>query len=392
MKISVIIPVYNSEKYLKDSIESILNQTFQDFEILIIDDGSIDSSKEIINNYVNKDKRVKYFYQENQGPGPARNKGLQNAKGTYISFLDSDDYLEKDTLETAYLKAEEMNLDILFFNAKVIYESANLQKNYGYYTNYYKRKNKYEKLLTGKELLKQYDKNWDFLPHVGFQIIKRSLIVENENWFINAPHEDNLFTIKNLLLANKVYHIDKEFYVRRLRENSIMTSKMTINNVHGYFISIIKLIEFTQEKPFEYDTLSTIANVLRRLQYSASKILKKLDNNEVKKYKKNLSNKEFFLFDLFFSCISQKINDDQQPKEDIIELKKQVTEQQKIIQKKNNIILQKNNVNNDLQKQLKRNKRRLDIIQNSNTYKIGKIITYIPRKIKNVFQRNNKGK
>jgi glycosyltransferase involved in cell wall biosynthesis len=255
---------------------------------------------------VNEDKRVKYFYQENQGPGPARNKGLQHAQGKYISFLDSDDYLEEKALETAYLKVKEMNLDILFFNAKVIYESDNLQKNYGYYTDYYKRKNKYEELLTGEELLRRYEKNLDFLPHVGFQIIKRTLITEHDNWFINVLHEDNLFTIKNLLLAKKVYHIDKELYVRRLRKNSIMTSKMTINNVHGYFISILKLIKFMGEKDFEYDTLSTVANIIRRLQYSASRILEKLEYNEINKYMKSLSDEDFLYFNLFFNYTTKK--------------------------------------------------------------------------------------
>lgn len=90
-KVSVIIPTYNRAKYLPDAISSILNQTYQDFEIIIIDDGSIDNSKEIVSDFQKRDRRIKYFYQENKGVACSRNKGCMEAQGEYIAFLDSDD-------------------------------------------------------------------------------------------------------------------------------------------------------------------------------------------------------------------------------------------------------------------------------------------------------------
>ena len=103
IKISVIMPVYNCEEYLEESIDSVLQQTLQEWELLCIDDGSTDKSVDILKEYEKKDKRIHIFTQKNQGAGPARNLGLQNAQGEFVSFLDADDYLlDKDALECMY--------------------------------------------------------------------------------------------------------------------------------------------------------------------------------------------------------------------------------------------------------------------------------------------------
>ena len=98
INISIIIPVYNIEKYLKCCLNSILEQTFQEFEVICVDDGSTDHSLEILEEYKKKDKRIRIFTQENKYAGVARNNGLKHAKGEYVLFLDADDFLEKDTL------------------------------------------------------------------------------------------------------------------------------------------------------------------------------------------------------------------------------------------------------------------------------------------------------
>ncbi len=98
-KISVIVPVYNVEKYLRRCIDSILSQTFSDFELLLIDDGSKDKSGDICDEYVAKDVRIKVFHKANAGVSSARNLGLDKAKGEFIFFVDSDDFLDKTHLE-----------------------------------------------------------------------------------------------------------------------------------------------------------------------------------------------------------------------------------------------------------------------------------------------------
>ena len=124
-KISIIIPVYNTEKYLSRAIESVLRQEFDDFEIIIVDDGSTDSSRFIADNYSLYNDNITVIHKENEGLGFARNTGLKCANGDYILFLDSDDYIDKNTLKRIYCVAKNTNADITVFNMRKISEKDN---------------------------------------------------------------------------------------------------------------------------------------------------------------------------------------------------------------------------------------------------------------------------
>ena len=122
-KISIIIPVYNVEEYLEQTIESILNQTLKDFELILIDDGSTDSSQDILKRYSDEYDKIKVMYQKNSGPSRARNRGIEAATGEYITFADSDDILPYNSLELRYNAAIEHNADLVIgatykFNSK----------------------------------------------------------------------------------------------------------------------------------------------------------------------------------------------------------------------------------------------------------------------------------
>jgi len=152
VKISVIMPIYNSEKYLKEAIDSVLNQSFKDFELICINDGSTDNSPEILENYRKKDKRIKIINQKNQGLSAARNKGLKNSEGEFIFFIDSDDYIAKNTLKKLYQNARINDSDIVLykkarFNGDKIrynapgfnFEKANPNIDFNNYTFNYKK-------------------------------------------------------------------------------------------------------------------------------------------------------------------------------------------------------------------------------------------------------------
>lgn len=113
--ISVIVPVYNCEDYLEESLGSILNQTFNDIEIICIDDGSTDDSLRILRKMASSDSRIEVFAQENKGAGAVRNYGMTKALGDYVYFFDADDFLENDALEKAYENAKRNDSDIVFF-------------------------------------------------------------------------------------------------------------------------------------------------------------------------------------------------------------------------------------------------------------------------------------
>lgn len=117
LKVSVIVPVYNGEKHLEQCMDSITGQTLREIEIICVDDGSADRSLEILERYAKKDERVRVICQKNAGAGAARNTGLAQAEGEYLSFLDADDFFEQDMLEQAYRKAKEQNAQILVFGS-----------------------------------------------------------------------------------------------------------------------------------------------------------------------------------------------------------------------------------------------------------------------------------
>ena len=123
IKVSVILPVYNGEKYIKKCMESLISQTLKEIEIICVDDGSVDGTLEALKEYEDLDN-VTVITQENAGAGAARNKGISYAKGEYLSFLDADDIFEKDMLEVAYNKAVEDKADMVVFNSDQYYEET----------------------------------------------------------------------------------------------------------------------------------------------------------------------------------------------------------------------------------------------------------------------------
>ncbi|WP_405325639.1 glycosyltransferase family 2 protein [Leeuwenhoekiella sp. LLG6367-2.1] len=127
--ISVIVPCYNQAEFLEECLTSVLNQTYSNWECIIINDGSADLTKEIANNWIQKDKRFKYVFQENKGLSSARNTGLVQAKGEYIQFLDSDDFLDQEKFSRSIKEFSNPQVDIVISNFKFFNEEANLFEN-----------------------------------------------------------------------------------------------------------------------------------------------------------------------------------------------------------------------------------------------------------------------
>ena len=135
--ISVVIPVYNVEKYLRQCLDSVLNQTYNYFEVIMVDDGSTDSSYDICLEYSERDDRFKSFHKENGGASSARNYALDKATGEYLFFLDSDDWIEKNTLERLINTVEDNNVDFVLFEATVTDETGSeRQGGYSYHKDY----------------------------------------------------------------------------------------------------------------------------------------------------------------------------------------------------------------------------------------------------------------
>lgn len=227
-KLSVIVPVYNSEKYLSECLDSILNQTYTDIEIICVNDGSTDNSAKILEEYAKKDSRIRIITQENKGVATVRNVGLQNAQGEYITYVDDDDIIENNTYEEALKYINEA--DLVHFGIKVFGDSNYAQRRDD--DNYYKIKYKGLQKLNRKIIL-----NSD--ASVCNKIFKKSIIEENNIVFPDGlNYEDAEFYLKYISCVKTAYYIDKYFYRYRRSGNSIMsdTFKGTEKAIHHLYI------------------------------------------------------------------------------------------------------------------------------------------------------------
>ena len=210
-KISIIIPVYNTKKYLRKCLDSVINQTLKEIEIICINDASTDSSKQILEEYSSKDKRIKIINNDhNLGQSLTRNKGLDIAKGEFIGFVDSDDYIEPQTYEISYFNAKNDDVDIVKFN-EIIFRDR-LDKGY--------LNENYSNITSNVYNIREC---WRIFSNVIWnKIIKRSIINEHNLRFIEGLYGEDFCFLKMLYpFINKVKIISPKFYHYRRRRNQL---------------------------------------------------------------------------------------------------------------------------------------------------------------------------
>jgi len=219
-KISVIVPVYNVEKYLPKCIKSLVEQTFQDIEIVCINDGSTDNSLSVLNNFACSESRIKIITQENSGVSVARNRGISEADGDYIMFLDGDDYYAKNACEIANEKITKTGADIGVFGITELYGFLPIP------------------CIVNKNI-KRACKNsceinlWKFQTYSVNKIYRRSFIIDNKIEFPTGikTAEDAIFSLTSLFQNPKYCFIDKPLYVyRKNRKNSVTTGINGVKN------------------------------------------------------------------------------------------------------------------------------------------------------------------
>lgn len=243
--ISVIIPIYNVENYLKQCLDSILNQTFQDFEIICIDDGSKDSSLKILHEYVKKDKRIRVIEQQNCGAGIARNNGITLAKGEYIQFLDADDYFEPNLLETLYNIIKTQDSDIAVCSYRKVDNNGNIteSRNPNSPINLDKTP-----ILTPFNYKDFKEDIFSLLTPIPWnKLYRKSLLIEHNIKFPNLRIcEDVAFVHSCIAIADKIIVTDSELINYRFARPQSMASyrtKYTIDIVH----SCLELKKFLQK-------------------------------------------------------------------------------------------------------------------------------------------------
>lgn len=217
IKVSVIVTIYNAEKYLKECMDSIVNQTLKDIEIICVDDGSTDGSSEILKRYEEKYDNVKVIFQENAGAGRARNNGMSVARGEYLSFLDSDDFFELDMYELAYDKAKQDNADMVVFNSNQYFGETDEYKNINWTL-------RYKKIPPYTPFMHRQMTDNIFKVFVGWawdKLFKREFVDKHHLEFQEQrTSNDMLFVFSAVALADRITVVEEDKRLVHQRRNN----------------------------------------------------------------------------------------------------------------------------------------------------------------------------
>lgn len=224
--ISVIVPVYNVEHYIEHCVHSILQQTYTDFELILVDDGATDSSPAICDRLADTDVRVQVIHKENGGLSDARNAGIEQATGQYLAFIDSDDWVEPTFLETLFSDIQRTDADIAVVNFRRVYDDDRPAKT----------DTVSAAVLSGKDaLLRCYDGKGTYLTVAWNKLYKRSLF-QTERYPVGRLHEDGFTTYKLLYAAQRVCISEEVLYNYLQRTNSIMNDRFTLERTDEYYV------------------------------------------------------------------------------------------------------------------------------------------------------------
>lgn len=284
-KISIIVPVYNTEKYVKKSISSILNQSYKNIELIIINDGSTDNSEKIVKDLIKKNKNVKYKKIKNSGVAHARNIGLEMATGKYVGFVDSDDFIEKEMYETLYKTAKKENSDLV----TCAYRKNYIDRTVSIYPK--------DKSVFGKSIIESKNIFLNSNPYITSKLFSMELIKKNNINFEEDLRifEDLLFCYKLYLKANKISYVDQVFYNYNCSNTSSLTNSFS-EKMFDVFKALDRLKEYAcniygneLNEQIEYIAIKHIS--LRFTSKSKSlKLLNKYVDDSFDYLKKNYKN------------------------------------------------------------------------------------------------------
>lgn len=304
--ISIVVPIYKVEKYIKKCIDSIIKQTYKNIEIILVDDGSPDGCGKICDEYAQKDKRVKVIHKENGGLSDARNVGIDISTGKYICFVDSDDYIENNYIEVLYKYIVENKVSISQCGINKVTENEQIIENIGYQN---------DKVENSKQILRDlYNTHWENIVVWNKMYLRK--LFEDIRFPKGKIHEDEFTTYKVLYKVSEVAIINENLYNYRQNNESITRKIFNLKRLDALeaFKERLEFFKKNEENElYELTLKSYLANIriiynnVKKYMRHSKKIRKKL-KEDYKEYcrfffiNKNVSYKERIKIKLFVIC------------------------------------------------------------------------------------------
>ncbi len=405
--ISVIVPVYNKEEFITDCIGSVFSQTFTDYELILVDDGSTDSGVERMLSAVGSRGDITLCVKENGGPSSARNLGIRLARGKYLLYVDADDMLTPDALETLIRNLEGQ--DLLYFNCRVLYDEAEaesefLHAHFRSFTDYYSRKGIPAGTCSGPELFDLFIRNEKYFPSPVLQIIRKDFLLETGVLFPEGIiHEDNPYTFKTILQASSATYLDRELYLRRVHNDSIMTARTGPENVYGYLKSYLEMrgAFFRQiDEPGVSAHQSAVYQALQAVMNGMRKRWRELPD-EQRGFYLGMSDEEKIQFEsmVIDYCKKEKEADDLKKKDrsnadktrsmqkELDQTRDKARTLQKDLDGKTEEVRQLKAELKKAAAEKEKERAKLAKIKRSSSYKLGRLLTWPFRKLRSIFKK-----
>lgn len=284
INVSVIIPVYNVKDYLEQCINSVIGQTIDNIEVILVDDGSTDGSEVICDKFASQYENISVYHKENGGQGSARNIGIKEAKGKYIYFLDSDDYIVPDALMKLFVLAEKEDLEVIFFASTTFTEDKKLLDS----VDRFKYEHSYDLLqvMTGKQAFISMYENKEYHTSLPIRFYQTAYIKRNGFEFVEHKiHEDEDFGVLSCVMAERVMIIKDKLFYRRLRRNSTMTSQKLRKTCEGYQYAFNSIRVYIDKCGWDVKEKELLRKYIMNFLYAVMAMSFKVDKEEYKKNK-----------------------------------------------------------------------------------------------------------
>jgi glycosyltransferase involved in cell wall biosynthesis len=299
------MPVYNTETYLKDCLDSVCLQPFRDFELICVDDESTDGSLALLRSYERLDPRVRVIAMPHGGQSAARNLGMREARGKYVYFMDSDDMLADGALGRMCELMEERAVDILCFDGETFFDTPELKETYARFKQNYRRGASYRDVVSGVQMFTCMSSDNAYWVIPCLQVFRRDYLrAIGLKFFEGIIYEDNISTLESMLQAGRVSHENAVLFHRRIRSQSTVTAPRAYRNFFGYFICWVMMVSFAKSRKYPPETRRELD---RRVNFALRHAIECSEAVPVREIRENMRREHPLLRMVYFSAFHMPV-------------------------------------------------------------------------------------